>query len=136
MNQACIHVEGSHQALALQDWAAQWCTISYWAPELFSMQSHCVINERTDVWSLGCVSYAMMFGEGPHDMVFQKDDSVALAVQNQLSILQSTRNSSALWQLLTMMTTVDPQQHPHIPFLLSQVEALQPPAQGQHTTQI
>lgn len=136
MNQACIHVEGSHQALALQDWAAQWCTISYWAPELFSMQSHRVINERTDVWSLGCVSYAMMFGEGPHDMVFQKDDSVALAVQNQLSILQSTRNSSALWQLLTMMTTVDPQQHPHIPFLLSQLEALQPPAQGQHTTQI
>lgn len=50
MNQACIHVEGSRQALALQDWAAQRCTISYRAPELFSVQSHCVIDERTDVW--------------------------------------------------------------------------------------
>uniref|UniRef100_A0A2K6L1B1 non-specific serine/threonine protein kinase n=1 Tax=Rhinopithecus bieti TaxID=61621 RepID=A0A2K6L1B1_RHIBE len=38
MNQACINVEGSHQALTLQDWAAQRCTISYRAPELFSVQ--------------------------------------------------------------------------------------------------
>ncbi|NIG60547.1 serine/threonine-protein kinase [Pontoporia blainvillei] len=115
MSQACIHVEGSRQALALQDWAAQRCTISYRAPELFSVQSHCVIDERTDVW---------------------KGDSVALAVQNQLSIPQSPRHSSALRQLLTLMMTVDPQQRPHIPFLLSQLEALQPPAQSQHTTQI
>uniref|UniRef100_A0A8C0C7Y4 non-specific serine/threonine protein kinase n=1 Tax=Balaenoptera musculus TaxID=9771 RepID=A0A8C0C7Y4_BALMU len=136
MSQACIHVESSRQALALQDWAAQRCTISYRAPELFSVQSHCVIDERTDVWSLGCVLYAMMFGEGPYDMVFQKGDSVALAVQNQLSIPQSPRHSSALQQLLTLMMTVDPQQRPHIPFLLSQLEALQPPAQSQHTTQI
>ncbi|XP_078184737.1 serine/threonine-protein kinase 16 isoform X2 [Callithrix jacchus] len=136
MNQACIHVEGSRQALTLQDWAAQRCTISYRAPELFSVQSHCVIDERTDVWSLGCVLYAMMFGEGPYDMVFQKGDSVALAVQNQLSIPQSPRHSSALRQLLASMMTVDPQQRPHIPQLLSQLEVLQPPAPGQHTTQI
>ncbi|XP_042535167.1 serine/threonine-protein kinase 16 [Dipodomys spectabilis] len=136
MNQARIHVEGSRQALALQDWAAQRCTISYRAPELFSVQSYCVIDERTDVWSLGCVLYAMMFGEGPYDMVFQKGDSVALAVQNQLNIPQSPRHSSALRQLLTSMMTVDPQQRPHIPLLLSQLEALQPPTLGQHTTQI
>ncbi|XP_004467827.1 serine/threonine-protein kinase 16 isoform X1 [Dasypus novemcinctus] len=141
MNQACIHVEGSRQALALQDWAAQRCTISYRAPELFSVQSHCVIDERTDVWvrsiwSLGCVLYAMMFGEGPYDMVFQKGDSVALAVQNKLNIPQSPRYSSAARQLLASMMTVDPQERPHIPLLLSQVEALQPPAPGQHTTQI
>uniref|UniRef100_A0A2K5MRS3 non-specific serine/threonine protein kinase n=1 Tax=Cercocebus atys TaxID=9531 RepID=A0A2K5MRS3_CERAT len=136
MNQACINVEGSRQALTLQDWAAQRCTISYRAPELFSVQSHCVIDERTDVWSLGCVLYAMTFGEGPYDMVFQKGDSVALAVQNQLSIPQSPRHSSALRQLLASMMTVDPHQRPHIPLLLSQLEALQPPVPGQHTTQI
>ena len=46
------------------------------------------------------------------------------------------RHSSALRQLLASMMTVDPQQRPHIPVLLSQLEALQPPAPGQHTTQI
>ncbi|XP_041489899.1 serine/threonine-protein kinase 16-like [Microtus oregoni] len=136
MNQACIQVEGSRQALTLQDWAAQRCTISYRAPELFSVQSLCVIDERTDVWSLGCVLYAMMFGEGPYDMVFQKGDSVALAVQNELNIPQSPRHSSALRQLLASVMTVDPQQRPRIPVLLSQLKALQPPAPGQHTTQI
>ncbi|XP_006897501.1 PREDICTED: serine/threonine-protein kinase 16-like [Elephantulus edwardii] len=136
MNQARIHVEGSRQALALQDWAAQRCTISYRAPELFSVQSHCVIDERTDVWSLGCVLYAMMFGEGPYDMVFQKGDSVALAVQNQLNIPESSRYSPALRQLLTSMMTVDPQQRPHVPVLLGQVEALQPPPPDQSITQI
>ncbi|XP_060267306.1 serine/threonine-protein kinase 16 isoform X4 [Ovis aries] len=104
MNQACIRVEGSRQALALQ--------------------------------SLGCVLYAMMFGEGPYDMVFQKGDSVALAVQNQLSIPQNPRHSLALRQLLTSMMTVDPQQRPHVPLLLSQLEVLQPSAQDEHTTHI
>ncbi|XP_075385911.1 serine/threonine-protein kinase 16 isoform X1 [Tenrec ecaudatus] len=136
MNQASIQVKGSRQALALQDWAAQRCTISYRAPELFSVQSHCLIDERTDVWSLGCVLYAMMFGEGPYDMVFQKGDSVALAVQNQLSIPPSSRHSAALRQLLACMMTVDPQQRPRVPALLSQVEALQPVPPGQHSTQI
>lgn len=92
MIQACIHVEGSCQALILQDWAAKQCTISYWpqSPSLYRATVS-TMSESTDVWSLGSVLYAMMFGEGPYDMVFQKGDSVALAVQNQLSIPQSPR---------------------------------------------
>lgn len=34
------------------------------------------------------------------------------------------------------MMTVDPQQRPHIPLLLSQLEVLQPPARDEHTTHI
>ncbi|XP_063789907.1 serine/threonine-protein kinase 16 isoform X2 [Pseudophryne corroboree] len=91
MNHARIEVTGSRQAMAVQDWAAQRCTISYRAPELFNVSSNCVIDERTDIWSLGCVLYSMMFGEGPYDMIFQKGDSVALAVQNNLSIPENNR---------------------------------------------
>lgn len=36
--------------MTLQDWAAQRCTISYRAPELFNVESHCIIDERTDIW--------------------------------------------------------------------------------------
>lgn len=111
--------------MTIQDWAAQRCTISYRAPELFNVESHCIIDERTDIWvkpcilhplrlvyfvqfvflsvllllfclpillqSLGCVLYCMMMLEGPYDMVFQKGDSVALAVQNPVAIPQSCR---------------------------------------------
>lgn len=77
-----------------------------------------------------------MFEEGPYEMVFRKRDSVALAVQNQHSIPQSPMHSSGVWQLLASVITVDLLQQPHNACLLNQLEVLQPPAPGQHTTQI
>lgn len=38
------------QALQLQDWASEHCTIFYRAPELFDVPSRCFIDERTDIW--------------------------------------------------------------------------------------
>ena len=32
------------------------------APELFEVPSECVIDSKTDVWSLGCTLYAMAYG--------------------------------------------------------------------------
>ncbi|XP_078083949.1 serine/threonine-protein kinase 16 isoform X2 [Mustelus asterias] len=93
MNKARIEVKGSREAMTIQDWAAQRCTISYRAPELFSVSSHCIIDERTDIWSLGCVVYAMMFLEGPYDGIFHKGDCVALAVQNAITIPENCRES-------------------------------------------
>ncbi|XP_075465702.1 serine/threonine-protein kinase 16 isoform X1 [Ascaphus truei] len=136
MNHARIEVTGSRQAMTVQDWAAQRCTISYRAPELFNVDSNCVIDERTDIWSLGCVVYCMMFGEGPYDMIFQKGDSVALAVQNNLSIPSNTRYSRGLESLLSSMMVVNHQERPHISTVLSQLETLQPIVDGQATTRI
>ncbi|XP_076196888.1 serine/threonine-protein kinase 16 isoform X1 [Aptenodytes patagonicus] len=136
MNQAHIEVNSSREAMAVQDWAAQRCTISYRAPELFTVPSQCVIDERTDIWSLGCVLYCMMFGEGPYDAIFQKGDSVALAVQNPIAMPPTTRYSAALQHLLSSMMTLNPQERPSINDVLHQLEGLQPAPVGQDTTQI
>ncbi|XP_071978503.1 serine/threonine-protein kinase 16 [Engystomops pustulosus] len=136
MNHSRIEVNGNRQAMAVQDWAAQRCTISYRAPELFSVDSNCVIDERTDIWSLGCVLYSMMFGEGPYDMIFQKGDSVALAVQNSISIPENNRYSPGLQSLLSSMMVVNHLDRPHISSILSQLEALHPIVDGQATTRI
>uniref|UniRef100_A0A8D0H7I8 Serine/threonine-protein kinase 16 n=1 Tax=Sphenodon punctatus TaxID=8508 RepID=A0A8D0H7I8_SPHPU len=136
MNQALIKVTSSREALAVQDWAAQRCTISYRAPELFTVETECVIDQRTDVWSLGCVLYCMMFGEGPYDMIFQKGDSVALAVQNRLAVPHNVRYSPALERLLSSLMAVYPQERPYVADVLSQLEALQPTPTGLDTTRI
>ncbi|XP_021253146.1 serine/threonine-protein kinase 16 isoform X2 [Numida meleagris] len=136
MNRGRMEVTSSREAMAVQDWAAQRCTISYRAPELFTVPSQCVIDERTDIWSLGCVLYCMMFGEGPYDAVFQKGDSVALAVQNPITIPTTSRYSAALHRLLSSMMTVSPQERPSIEDILQQLEGLQATPAGQVTTSI
>lgn len=99
---------GQSDAQRLQDWAEERCSIVYRAPEFFNVQSYCtysiqfisiclyhtdlltfnaffpfssgMIDERTDIWSLGCVLYAICFFKCPYDVIYEKGDSVALAV--------------------------------------------------------
>lgn len=46
--------------MTIQDWAAQRCTISYRAPELFNVESHCIIDERTDIWVEPSILHALI----------------------------------------------------------------------------
>ncbi|XP_072325382.1 serine/threonine-protein kinase 16 isoform X2 [Scyliorhinus torazame] len=133
MNKARIEVKGSREAMTIQDWAAERCTISYRAPELFTVSSHCIIDERTDIWSLGCVLYAMMFLEGPYDGIFHRGDCVALAVQNAITIPENCRYTQALQHLLTSTMVANPQERPNITWVLNQTEQLLPVEDVQET---
>ncbi|TVU09350.1 hypothetical protein EJB05_42820, partial [Eragrostis curvula] len=53
-------IRSRSEALQLQEWAAEHCSAPYRAPELWDCPSHADIDERTDIWSLGCTLYAIM----------------------------------------------------------------------------
>jgi serine/threonine protein kinase len=61
MTEKVIEIKSSRAAQEIQDWAAQNCSMFYKAPELFNPRNGIAINEFADVWSLGCVLYALMY---------------------------------------------------------------------------
>lgn len=47
---ARVQIRGQQEAQKLKDLAEERCSIVYRAPELFSVESYCMIDERTDIW--------------------------------------------------------------------------------------
>ncbi|CAG8444140.1 3737_t:CDS:2 [Scutellospora calospora] len=80
---ARIKVDNRSKALTEQDLAAENSTISYRAPELFDVKTNIELNEKVDIWSLGCTLYAMAYGKSPFENnINEHGGSIALAVLN------------------------------------------------------
>jgi len=120
------NVNDSKAAMALQDIAGERCTMPYRAPELFNVSSQCQIDERTDIWSLGCLLFAICFLRGPFDEAYEKGDSLALAANSgNIPFPASHPFSAGVTDLIRRMMNVEPQQRPYIGQVLSTVKMLQ-----------
>ena len=121
---ARVSVRSMREAQYLQDTAAERSSMCYRPPELFQVSSSCDIDERTDIWSLGCLLYAMMHYQSPYDAVYERGDSVALAVQAGKLTFQPSDYSAELEQLVTEMTNVDINFRINIDSVIEKVEIL------------
>nr|XP_002129344.2 serine/threonine-protein kinase 16-like [Ciona intestinalis] len=122
---AKVEIKSFKDAQALQDLAAERCTMPFRAPELFQVPIHSTIDEKVDIWSLGCVLYSLMYLEGPFDQVWLKKDSVALAVQNKnLHFPNNDKYSPELKQLVRTLMEVEPTKRPNVMWTIDQIEQL------------
>jgi len=119
-SEANIEVTSRNEALALQERFAQECTAAYRAPELFEVPSECTITASTDVWSLGCVLYALAYGDSPCD------GSALSAVSPNIKIPQNSGYSSGLNNLILYILKTEPSERPTVKDILEQIDKLIP----------
>lgn len=125
--------------LQLCEDAARYSTISYRAPELFD--GGCRhgplepdIDGKIDVWSCGCLLYAMMYGASPFETEFRNDGSIKVVECTHLRVLggnlphvPAKRASwygygSEILELVEWMLTVDRAERPMIDDVYDRVE--------------
>jgi serine/threonine kinase 16 len=123
---ARIKIQSHNEALMHQEAAAQYSTMSYRAPELFDVKTE--LNEKVDIWSLGCTLYAMAYGKSPFESsVNEQGGSIALTVLNaqfRFPTAEQDKYSPELKDLISFMLKVDPKDRPDIHEVIVKVDML------------
>ena len=83
-------------------------TAPFRPPELFQVLSDAVLDERSDVFSLGCTLYAGLFHEPPFD------GSATAALSGKYTVPSTPAYPSFVLDLLTRMLAVDATTRPTV----------------------
>eukprot|EP00262_Sarcandra_glabra_P007555 TRINITY_DN20433_c0_g1_i1.p1 TRINITY_DN20433_c0_g1~~TRINITY_DN20433_c0_g1_i1.p1 ORF type:complete len:343 (+),score=77.17 TRINITY_DN20433_c0_g1_i1:98-1126(+) len=121
-------IRSRSEALQLQEWAAEHCSAPFRAPELWDCPSHADIDARTDVWSLGCTLFAIMYGVSPFEYALgDTGGSLQLAIINaQIKWPQGPDPPypEPLHQFVTWMLQPQAAVRPHIDDIIIHVDRL------------
>jgi len=123
---ARIPIENRSQALLQQDIAAEHSTMAYRAPELFDVKTGTPLDEKVDIWSLGCVLFALAYLHSPFEntQTTEQGGSIAMAVLNAQYKHPPSGYSQGLKTLIDSMLKTNPQERPDIQQVLDATEQL------------
>ena len=122
---ARVYVQNRAQAMALQEVAEARTSPYFRPPELFTVTSDCVIDERVDIWALGCLLYACAFRFSPFESAYvDQGGSVALAVLNKIKFPEDHPYSPGLCNLIRYMLTVNWEERPNIEQVLDAIDKI------------
>eukprot|EP00126_Sphaerothecum_destruens_P006775 Sdes_comp19520_c0_seq2m11096 len=141
VSKAKVQIRTRAEALLLEDSAAEKSSLPYRAPELLSVPSQCLIDERVDIWSLGCTLYAMAYLRSPFESILNSNsgDSVLLSILSgkvNFPPFEPSTNisspssppfasySSQFQDLVLFMLNPNPLERPFIGQVLSRIDSL------------
>ncbi|KII85212.1 hypothetical protein PLICRDRAFT_166831 [Plicaturopsis crispa FD-325 SS-3] len=113
---ARVEVRNRFEALEQQDMAAEQSTMAYRAPELFDVKTGTTLDEKVDIWSLGCTLFALAYSHSPFEntQTTEQGGSIAMAVLNARYKQPASAYSQGLQNLIDAMLKVDPKERPDI----------------------
>ncbi|KAJ7018800.1 other/NAK protein kinase [Mycena alexandri] len=114
---ARVEIANRSQALVQQDIAAEQSTMAYRAPELYDVKTDTTLDEKVDIWSLGCTLFAMAYSHSPFEntQITEQGGSIAMAVLNaQYKHPANSAYSQGFKELVDSMLKVEPKDRPDI----------------------
>ncbi|GAB5033384.1 nak mpsk protein kinase [Nannochloropsis oceanica] len=127
-------VENRSEALLIQEEATQHSTMTFRAPELFDVSSDACLDAKVDVWSLGCLLFALMFGYSPFEVEFTENggaregerprvvECTFLRVIGKIPWPARHGYSEGVVEIVVWMLEQDPRKRPGVGEVLARVE--------------
>ncbi|TIA99612.1 hypothetical protein E3P92_01789 [Wallemia ichthyophaga] len=122
---ARVRIHNRSQALVQQDMAAEHSSMPYRAPELFDVKSDTTLDEKVDIWSLGCTLYALAYSHSPFEDPKQaaQGGSIAMAAQSgRFTYPANDTHSDTFKAIIEACLKIDPSKRPTINQLISMTE--------------
>lgn len=122
VTQCPIHIGDARQSQIMLDEVAELCSMPYRAPELFTCEIGSTIDQSIDIWSLGCVLYALAYFCSPFDEVYERGDSIALAAQSaRLNFDPQAPFHQSVVDLIRSLVRVNPSERPSVDTVVEQL---------------
>lgn len=118
-------VNSRRDLLDLIEDSEKYCTPSYRAPELWDrgLDDDLTIDERIDVWGLGCVLYAISFHENPFDQIVLRGGIVKLAIiEGKIEFPKYHPYSESFLNFIKYILNPNPQKRPFLNEVIDEIK--------------
>eukprot|EP01132_Coremiostelium_polycephalum_P008492 gene8492-10437_t len=131
--EGAVHLKNKFDIQQAEDDISRHTTIQYRAPEMVDLYRSNIIDEKADVWALGCLLYKLLFYVTPFE------ESGALGILNaNYTIPTNTNYSSDIINLVRCMLNPDLNQRPNVFEVTNQTCTLKgvPPIFSNHKSKL
>ncbi|KAG1461898.1 hypothetical protein G6F46_004674 [Rhizopus delemar] len=126
VTKARITINTKQDGLLQQDIAAEYSTMPYRAPELYDIKTGSVLDEKVDIWSLGCTLFAAAYGQNPFEIsANEMGGSMVLSILNgNYKFPPNDLYSEDFKELIKCLLMVEPNERFDIYQTISKIKSL------------